>query len=141
LGLLAACGTAFYSCRLLLLVFIINTNLYKSVFQRLHESSFILLLPLFILSLFSIFFGYIMREIFVGIGTNFYGASLYIRPSRFVGLDYEFLPLYIKLLPFVLSICSAILAYLLYCLFSYTKLYNYLFTTNFYILYRFLSKK
>jgi len=63
-------------------------------------------LPLIILSLFSIFFGYFTKDIFIGLGTNFFSDnSIYIHPKHEIFINTEFsLPVFIKLLPFICTI-------------------------------------
>lgn len=69
LGNLAVFFTAFYSFRLLFLCFINNTNSSRIVFEKMSESSFFIFSPLIILSVGSIFIGYLGRDFFVGPGT------------------------------------------------------------------------
>ena len=61
-------------------------------------------LPLALLALGSIFIGYISRDMFVGLGTNFWNNSIYIMPSNNQMIDAEFLYTFFKLLPVLLSI-------------------------------------
>jgi len=68
LGNLAVLFTAFYSFRLIYLTFINNPNYLKKI--RPQESSFVILIPLIILSFFSILFGFYFKEFFIGIGTD-----------------------------------------------------------------------
>lgn len=115
LGSLTAGLTAFYSFRLISLVFFTYPNNVKSVYSNTHESNILVIIPLCILALFSIFFGYIFSDLFVGVGTDFYGNSLYISPNNISIIEAEFtLPLIIKLLPALLSLFGATLALYLY---------------------------
>jgi NADH-ubiquinone oxidoreductase chain 5 len=68
LGILAACGTTFYSFRLLYLVFLTKPAGYKKVYLQIHESDIYISFSLIILSLFSIFVGFIFKDIFLGLG-------------------------------------------------------------------------
>ncbi|EGN91377.1 hypothetical protein SERLA73DRAFT_67528, partial [Serpula lacrymans var. lacrymans S7.3] len=115
LGSLTAGITAFYSFRLISLVFLTVPNGIKSVYLNSHESNFAVVIPLFILALFSIFFGYVFSDLFVGVGTDFFGNSLFINPNNITIIEAEFsLPLYIKLLPSLLSLLGASLSIYLY---------------------------
>ena len=71
LGLISAFFTAFYSFRLIYLTFLNNSNIPKPSIKYLHESSILMLIPLFILGVGSIFIGYLTKDLFVGVGTNF----------------------------------------------------------------------
>lgn len=115
LGSLTAGLTAFYSFRLISLVFLTVPNGIKNVYLNSHESNLALVIPLFILALFSIFFGYLFSDLFVGIGSDFFGNSIFINPNNITIVEAEFsLPLLIKLLPSILSIFGATSAILLY---------------------------
>jgi NADH-ubiquinone oxidoreductase chain 5 len=119
LGSLTAFLTAFYSFRLISLVFLTKPNGPKESYLNSHESSFIIIIPMIILAFFSIFFGYIFSDLFVGIGTDFFigkgSEALFIHPNNITLIEAEFsLPLIIKLLPTILSLAGAILAVYMY---------------------------
>jgi len=115
LGSITAGITAFYSFRLISLVFLTTANGPKQSYLNSHESNLIVIIPLFILSLFSIFFGFIFSDLFVGVGSDFFGNSLFIHPNNISIIEAEFsLPLIIKLLPAILSLLGATLAIYLY---------------------------
>lgn len=107
--------TAFYSFRLIMLTFLSYPNAPRSNYLNVHESNIFVIIPLLILSLFSIFFGYIFSELFIGIGSDVYGSSLFIYPNNISMLEAEFsLPLIIKILPALLSLLGLMLSYLYY---------------------------
>jgi NADH-ubiquinone oxidoreductase chain 5 len=115
LGSITAGLTAFYSFRLISLVFLTVPNASKSVYSNVHEANLLVILPLFVLALFSIFFGYLFSDLFVGVGTDFFGNSIFISPNNISIVEAEFsLPLLIKLLPSLLSFLGATLALYLY---------------------------
>jgi NADH-ubiquinone oxidoreductase chain 5 len=69
------------------------------------------MIPLTLLSLASIFFGYLFADLFVGIGTDFFSDSLFIHPNHITLVEAEFsLPLIMKLLPSIGSVFSMVLA-------------------------------
>src|SRR5947209_17017719 len=72
-------------------------------------------LPLIILAIFSIFFGYITKDIFIGLGSGFFtDNSLFIHPTHEIMLDTEFaVPTLFKLLPLVFTVSLSILAIIL----------------------------
>jgi NADH-ubiquinone oxidoreductase chain 5 len=115
LGSITAGLTAFYSFRLISLVFLTVPNGSKTVYLNSHEANLAVIVPLFILALFSIFFGFVFSDLFVGVGSDFFGNSLFIHPNNISLIEAEFsLPLLIKLLPAILSLLGASLAILLY---------------------------
>lgn len=67
---------------------------------------------LIILAVFSIFFGYITKDIFIGLGSDFFADNaLFIHPSHEILLDTEFaVPTLFKLLPFILTLTLSGLA-------------------------------
>jgi NADH-ubiquinone oxidoreductase chain 5 len=115
LGSITAGITAFYSFRLISLVFLTTPNGQKQSYLNSHESKIAVIIPLLILALFSIFFGYIFSDLFVGVGSDFFGNSLFIHPNNISIIEAEFsLNPVIKLLPAILSLTGATLAILLY---------------------------
>jgi NADH-ubiquinone oxidoreductase chain 5 len=115
LGSLTAFITAFYSFRLISLVFLGTANGYKKSYLNSHESDLYIIIPLVILSLFSIFFGYIFSDMFTGIGSDLFSNSLFIHPNNIVLVEAEFsINLLIKLLPTILSFLGASSALILY---------------------------
>nr|YP_009710797.1 NADH dehydrogenase subunit 5 [Macrolepiota fuliginosa]QFZ98746.1 NADH dehydrogenase subunit 5 [Macrolepiota fuliginosa] len=115
LGSITAGITAFYSFRLISLVFLGTANGPKQSYLNSHESNLPVILPLFILALFSIFFGYVASDLFVGVGSDFFGNSLFIRPNNNPLIEAEFsLSPIIKLLPAILSLFGASSALYLY---------------------------
>jgi len=115
LGSLTAGLTAFYSFRLISLVFLTVPNGSRTVYLNSHEANLAVIIPLFVLALFSILFGFVFSDLFVGVGTDFFGNSLFIHPNNISIIEAEFsLSLGIKLLPAILSFIGAISAVLLY---------------------------
>lgn len=115
LGSITAGLTAFYSFRLISLVFLTVPNGSKIVYLNSHEANLAVIIPLFVLALFSIFFGYVFSDLFLGIGSDFFGNSLFIHPNNISIIEAEFsLPIIIKLLPAILSLFGATFAILLY---------------------------
>lgn len=70
LGAIAAFFTAFYSFRLIYFVFYTKTNAHYITIKNVHEVSFLLGFPLSVLALNSIFFGYVFKDFFIGLGTD-----------------------------------------------------------------------
>lgn len=82
--------------------------------NNVHESPALITGPLSILAVGSIFFGYLAKDLFAGIGSPFLDHVLLILPGHNSFFVAEFLPFYIKNLPFFLSLLSIMLVILLY---------------------------
>src|ERR1700733_3036333 len=115
LGSMTAGLTAFYSFRLISLVFLTVPNGPKISYLNSHEAKLAVILPLFVLALFSIFFGFVFSDLFVGVGSDFFANSLFIHPNNISIIEAEFsLNPIIKLLPAILSFSGAFLAIFMY---------------------------
>lgn len=114
---IGAMFTTIYSVKVLYLTFLTNPNgplsNYKDSFTRhpAHEGDIFMNLPLIILAIFSIFFGYISKDIFIGLGSGFFSDnSLFIHPLREIMLNTEFaVPSLFKLLPLLFTILFSII--------------------------------
>ena len=117
LGCLAAFLTAFYSWRLLLLTFHGNFNSSKEVLDHVHESPFVMLIPLFVLALGAIFSGWYFYNDFVGYNwKEFWGNSIFISEKNKAFKLAHYVPLWVKYLPIFLAILGILCAYLFYVL-------------------------
>ena len=126
LGSITAGLTAFYSFRLISLVFLSYPNAPRQTYLNVHEASMSVIIPLSVLSLFSIFFGFVFSDLFVGLGTDFFGNSVFIHPNNTSLIEAEFsLPLVYKLLPGILSLIGATIA-----IFEYHQKYASLLTES-----------
>jgi len=116
LGSLTAGLTAFYSFRLICLVFLTVPNGSKKSYLNIHEANNKVIIPLFLLALFSIFFGFIFSDLFIGMASDFFNNAIFIKPNNISLIEAEFsLPLIIKkLLPALLSLLGASLAIIFY---------------------------
>src|SRR5208282_2278975 len=103
---IGAIFTTLYSVKVLYLTFLTNPNGPIVNYKYVHESDIFMSLPLIILAILSIFFGYITKDIFIGIGLGFFlDNSLFIHPMHEIVLDTEFaVPALFKLLPLILTI-------------------------------------
>nr|AAG23669.1 NADH dehydrogenase subunit 5 [Thraustochytrium aureum] len=114
LGSMGAFLTAFYSIRLLFFVFLAPTNGFKRFYEMAHESSFVITFPLIVLFFGSLFFGFLIKDSIIGLGSNFFQNALFVHPFHFRQIEAEFLPLSIKLIPLVFSMlgmCSSFVFY------------------------------
>jgi NADH-ubiquinone oxidoreductase chain 5 len=141
LGTISAVFTAFYSFRLISLTFFTEPNAPKGDYLHAHEAPMIIVIPLVILSVMSIAFGYVAKDLFVGPGSDFLSTALFQHPNHISLIEAEFgLPLVLKLLPAVGSLFGAGLAVYLY---HTDAAFNYSLTNNFIgkALYKFLNGK
>ena len=115
---IGAMFTTLYSVKVLYLTFLTNPNgpiiNYKKD-HATHEGDIFISLPLIILAIFSIFFGYISKDIFIGLGSNFFvDNSIFIHPMREIMLNTEFaVSTLFKLLPLMFTVLLSVLAIIL----------------------------
>ena len=112
---IGAMFTTLYSVKVLYLTFLTNPNgpiiNYKNISASLEDNIY-MTLPLIILAIFSIYFGYITKDIFIGLGSDFFSDnSIFIHPIHEIMLDTEFaVPTLYKLLPLIFTISLSGLA-------------------------------
>jgi len=128
LGIISAAITSFYSLKLIYLVFISSSNGFKKTTLGSSEAPFGMSFPLLLLSLCSIFIGFFTKDLFIGLGTPFWNNSIFILPSHLNIIDSEFIPLYIKWLPFYATLLGGCLSTLIYHLLA-NKVFTF-YTTN-----------
>ena len=115
---IGAMFTTLYSVKVLYLTFLTNPNgpisNYKDSFTKhpAHEGDIFMNLPLILLAIFSIFFGYISKDIFIGLGSGFFADnSIFIHPLREIMLNTEFaVPILFKLLPLLFTLLLSTIA-------------------------------
>ena len=114
---IGAIFTTLYSVKVLYLTFLANPN-GSSKYYPLnnknisHEGDIFLVLPLVVLAIFSIYFGFLTKDIFIGLGSGFFtDNSIFIHPTHEILIDTEFaVPTLFKLLPFFFTILFTALA-------------------------------
>jgi NADH-ubiquinone oxidoreductase chain 5 len=115
---IGAMFTTLYSVKVLYLTFLSNPNgpivNYKQA-HAAHEGDIFMSLPLIILAIFSIFFGYITKDIFIGLGSDFFSDNaLFIHPKHEIMLDTEFaVPVLYKLLPLFFTVSLSAISIIL----------------------------
>ena len=115
---IGAMFTTLYSVKVLYLTFLTSPNgplsNYKDSFAKhpAHEGDIFMNLPLIVLAIFSIFFGYISKDIFIGLGSGFFADnSIFIHPLREIMLNTEFaVPILFKLLPLLFTLLLSTIA-------------------------------
>jgi proton-translocating NADH-quinone oxidoreductase chain L len=140
LGTVTALLTAIYSFRLVYLVFLNKNNSYKNILKGVHELPIEMGISLGVLSVGSIFTGYLSRDFFIGLGSDFFDDAIFILPQNMLLIDAEFIPHHIKIVPTVFAlfgICSSLF---------FNKHYEYFFVSFRYkkynnLFYKFLVQK
>ena len=112
---IGAMFTTLYSVKVLYLTFLTNPNGPLINYKNAHEGDIFMSLPLMILAVFSIFFGFITKDMFIGLGSGFFSDNaLFIHPSHEIMLDTEFgVATLFKLLPLMFTISLSVIAILL----------------------------
>lgn len=117
LGITAAFLTAFYSWRLLFLVFNGKTRADQKTFDHAHESPLSMMIPLFVLAAGSICAGFIGYHILhmVSAEGNFFGKAIFIYPeNRHLLEDIHHSPALVKYAPLLVGVIAIFLAYIFY---------------------------
>jgi NADH-ubiquinone oxidoreductase chain 5 len=106
IAIIGASFTTLYSVKILYLTFLSKPNGLLIDHKNSHEGDIFMSLPLIILAIFSIFFGYISKDMFIGIGTDlFIDNSIFIHPNHEILIETEFAtPILFKILPLILTI-------------------------------------
>jgi NADH-ubiquinone oxidoreductase chain 5 len=109
---IGAMFTTLYSVKVLYLTFLTNPNGPIVNYKHAHEGDIFMSMPLIILAIFSIFFGYVSKDIFIGLGSNFFADnSIFIHPSHEIMIDTEFaVPVTFKILPLIFTVALSILS-------------------------------
>lgn len=112
IAIIGAIFTTLYSVKVLYLTFLSPASGPKISYIKAHEGDLFLSLPLVVLALFSIFFGYITKDIFIGLGSGFFiDNSIFIHPMHEILIDTEFaVPTLFKLLPLLFTVLFSMLA-------------------------------
>ena len=111
LGTISVSFTTFYSYRLLFLTFMNKTNAYAQVMRNAHEAGPLMSIPLFLLAIGSLFIGYISKDMIIGLGSTFWGNSIFMLSKNNTFIEAEYLPYYVKAIPLVFSHLGILFAY------------------------------
>jgi len=112
---IGAIFTTLYSIKVLYLTFITNPNGNFNSYKKAHEGNIFLSLPLVILAIFSIFFGFVAKDIYLGLGSEFFADnSLFIHPFHEITIDTEFgVDTLFKILPFIFTVFFSLITVIL----------------------------
>ncbi len=118
LGMGAAFMTAFYSWRLLILVFHGKPRADDHVMGHVHESPLVMIIPLLVLAVGAVLSGAVGHDMFVGEENHeFWRAAIAILPDHTALASVEHVPDWVEHGPLVLAVSGIALAYLLYVVF------------------------
>jgi NADH-quinone oxidoreductase subunit L len=120
IGALTAFFTAVYSFKLIFFTFVIKSNLHNKM-VKLNEGNLFILVPLFMLSILSIFIGYFFFELFLGLGSNYISNSIFISFDHFNNMGAEFVSPLIKNMPLILTFIGMLLSYNFFFKLSFKK--------------------
>ncbi|QEX17135.1 NADH:ubiquinone oxidoreductase subunit L [Hypericibacter terrae] len=117
LGIAAALMTAFYSWRLLLMTFHGKPHADHHTMEHVHESPWVMLVPLFVLAIGATFGGIVFYDYFVGHHmAAFWGGSLKVLEGHDTIEAAHESPLWVELAPLAMGLVGIALAYLFYSL-------------------------
>ena len=103
--------TSLYSFRLLFMTFLAPTTATAHTLEHAHDAPPIMALPLILLAFGSIFVGYTFSDMFVGLGTNFWGNAIFTLPKNSLLLESEYIPQSQKMIPLMFTAAGAVVAY------------------------------
>ena len=116
---IGAMFTTLYSVKVLYITFLSNpngplVNYVSKLSKAAHEGDIFMSMPLIILAVFSIFFGFISKDIFIGLGSDFFSDNgIFIHPKHEIMLNTEFfVPTFYKLLPLFFTISLTLISIL-----------------------------
>lgn len=85
--------TAFYSMRLLNAAFFSAPQGSKKVLESAHEPGLAMTIPLVILAVLSIYIGYVMKDVMVGVGSPYLE---FVGQEAHHSMEAEFIPTWVK---------------------------------------------
>jgi len=107
--------TAFYSMRLVHAAFISKPQGTKKVYEGAHEPGPAMSIPLVLLAIASIYIGYVMKDVMIGVGSPFIE---FVGKEAHHSMESEFIPVIVKWVPAILSLIGATLGIIIYPLSS-----------------------
>ncbi len=116
LGIIAAFLTAFYSWRLIFLVFNGKNRGDHHSFDHAHEAPKTMLIPLFILAIGAIFSGFVGQHFLnmLAPSGNFFTNAIFVKPENNILENIHHVPVLIKELPLIVGLLAMSIAYLFY---------------------------
>lgn len=142
IAVIGAIFTTLYSVKIIYLTFLGKPNGPSNYYKNAHEGDIFMSLPLIILALFSIYFGYLTKDIYLGLGSGFFvDNSIFVHPIHEIFIDTEFaVPTLFKLIPFIFTILASSLA-LIYSEFIFTTIIKFKLSYFGYYIYGFFNQR
>ena len=114
MGIIAALLTAFYSWRLIILVFHKKTKLEKTIVQNIHDAPKSMFIPMIVLAIGAIFSGYVGEYIFemTNSSSDFWNHSLALTQKS--NGELYVLPFLVKHMPIIAGLFGILIAYIIY---------------------------
>ena len=117
IGLLAVLGaffTAFYSFKVIYLTFMQYPSTYRSYIDSCHDAPIIMYIPLFLLSILSIFSGFVFKDALLSPASGFWSNTTTIWLSNSVFWDAHLLSSTLKLMPLLFSLLGCAISFFIY---------------------------
>ncbi|MDD3029003.1 MAG: NADH-quinone oxidoreductase subunit L [Alphaproteobacteria bacterium] len=114
LGIMVAFMTAFYTWRLLFLTFHGAARESAEVRERMHESSWVMLAPLFPLALGAVVVGAYAYDWFGPERASFWGHAIFVRDAHDSMDAAEHVGVFFKALPMIMAVLGILLAFFFY---------------------------
>jgi len=112
---ISACFTSFYSWRLIFMTFHGKPRASRDVMNHVHESPYVMLVPLFVLALGALFAGLLFKEYFIGHDEAlFWGTAIYRLPENNIVTEMHHVPGWVVWSPFVAMVIGFALSWLFY---------------------------
>jgi NADH-ubiquinone oxidoreductase chain 5 len=129
LGTLGTIFSAFYSIRLCYFTFLSKPLGYKKIICFVFDSNFYICFVLSCLAVPSILIGFILKDMITGVGSNFFGANIFVNIKNLNSYDSEFINVFYKILPINLSLFGLFFAFIFY---NFKSKFLYYFKVSFY---------
>jgi NADH-ubiquinone oxidoreductase chain 5 len=110
--------TISYSLKMYIYIYMRSFNGYKKYIHQIHYGSTYIIFPLIFLSYLSIFSSYLLNDLIIGIGTDFWKSAIFISTNNFNNneyylLNFEFIK-YIRQIPLIFTLYFIIFFFILY---------------------------
>ena len=109
LSIFVAILTTIYSARLIYYVYLRRSNMNEYLNQKRNDAGYFIILSLIILTTLSIFNGYLLSDLFVGIGSDFFDNAIFFKSEHYGLLNAEFEGVFVKNLPFISSTITIVI--------------------------------
>jgi NADH-quinone oxidoreductase subunit L len=111
----AAFLTAFYSWRVLFMTFHGKPRADQHVMEHVHESPWVMLVPLCVLAIGALVAGFLLDHLFIGSNWQaFWGSSIFNAPQNHVLGNIEENPGWVEALPSVMAVAGIAVAFVMY---------------------------